>query len=606
MKKRLIIMLVCMMALTLILPKSIAFADMKGSDKWKAAYQTTIEKERKASINSDSRLYLFTLYDIDKDGVPELFLRYGDTTASEIIKVFGYQNGKVAPLDGINAGGNDTLASYPDGNGVLRRHAAWGAQTVWRWTLKKDTIVESAALFREEDVFGAEYTEIGEIVRGSVALTEHGIEDLSPLMCYEDWEKELLLKSGAGKTGKTADPSYPNNDPQFFKKVLDGDQPVIPGRVSKTSYFDWPEPKHVETRLSDFLVFMEKDGYDTVGQPDQIPVKLLYADLDGDGKMEAVCSRIRQETEPDYTTQYSVFLHEQSGKVYAYGLASTPVLGVDSSGILYSWQEYWEGESEEKVFKLFFDGDHCFQVIVPFENYGGPRHGDGVANSAASTSSPDPAHAAPGQTSPAKTANPFQNAAVGDVVKFGHYEQDDNLNNGPEEITWLVLERNGDRVLAISEFGLDSHAYNGSYGEITWEHCDLRRWLNDDFLNAAFDSDEQSKILLADVSADKNPKSKADPGNTTQDRIFVLSIKEVEHYFDSKNDRFCKATPYAVARGSKVYRDIGTCWWWTRTPGCDNFYVSDVYGDGKINYVGGTAEQYELSVRPAMWVKLTA
>lgn len=36
--------------------------------------------------------------------------------------------------------------------------------------------------------------------------------------------------------------------------------------------------------------------------------------------------------------------------------------------------------------------------------------------------------------------NPFVNANVGDIVKFGSHEQDNNTENGAEPIEWQVLE----------------------------------------------------------------------------------------------------------------------------------------------------------------------
>ena len=203
--------------------------------------------------------------------------------------------------------------------------------------------------------------------------------------------------------------------------------------------------------------------------------------------------------------------------------------------------------------------------------------------------------------------NPFRDAFVGDTVLFGKYEQDNNPNNGPEDISWIVLDKSPDGMLVISEYALDCQPYNKKYAELTWETCSLRRWLNDSFLNAAFTSYEQSLISTAKVSADKNPEeSKSDPGNITQDQVFLLSIKEIDRYFDSDYARFCKPTAYATEQGCKVYPDINTCWWWTRTPGCDNYYVTDVRGDGSFNYIGSDADRDYLCIRPAMWIDLSA
>lgn len=48
--------------------------------------------------------------------------------------------------------------------------------------------------------------------------------------------------------------------------------------------------------------------------------------------------------------------------------------------------------------------------------------------------------------------------AIGDIVHFGRYEQDNNLDNGPEGIAWILLERSQDRALVISENVLDCKA----------------------------------------------------------------------------------------------------------------------------------------------------
>ena len=85
--------------------------------------------------------------------------------------------------------------------------------------------------------------------------------------------------------------------------------------------------------------------------------------------------------------------------------------------------------------------------------------------------------------------------SAGDVVTFGHYEQDNNLDNGPEAIEWIVLDMQEGKALLLSKYGLDAIPYNTEYVNITWEQCTLRTWLNQDFLKTAFDEKEQSAIL---------------------------------------------------------------------------------------------------------------
>jgi tetratricopeptide (TPR) repeat protein len=47
------------------------------------------------------------------------------------------------------------------------------------------------------------------------------------------------------------------------------------------------------------------------------------------------------------------------------------------------------------------------------------------------------------------------NASIGDTVFFGVYEQDGNEENGLEPIKWIVLAKNGDYTLLLSEYILE-------------------------------------------------------------------------------------------------------------------------------------------------------
>ena len=62
----------------------------------------------------------------------------------------------------------------------------------------------------------------------------------------------------------------------------------------------------------------------------------------------------------------------------------------------------------------------------------------------------------------------------GEHIKFGSYQG--------EKIEWRVLDVIGEKVLLLSEYGLDVKPYNDNLSSgITWESCTLRRWLNDEF-----------------------------------------------------------------------------------------------------------------------------
>lgn len=197
-------------------------------------------------------------------------------------------------------------------------------------------------------------------------------------------------------------------------------------------------------------------------------------------------------------------------------------------------------------------------------------------------------------------------AKVGDYVFFGAYEQDNNTSNGKEDIEWLVLEVKDGKALVISKYALDCQQYYTSYTDVTWETCTLRKWLNNDFLGAAFSADEKSMIPTVTVSADKKPYYITNPGNTTQDQVFLLSITEANKYFSSDSARQCKPTEYAVAGGAYVSSSNGNCGWRLRSPSCyDQGMAAYVMNDGYVSEFGISVSASD-AVRPALWIDLNS
>lgn len=207
-------------------------------------------------------------------------------------------------------------------------------------------------------------------------------------------------------------------------------------------------------------------------------------------------------------------------------------------------------------------------------------------------------------------ADTVKNASVGDTITFGAYEQDNNTSNGKEAIEWTVLDKDGMSLLLISKQALDCQQYNTSYTDVTWESCSLRKWMNGTFLNKAFNAEEQAQIQNTTVSADKNPEYNTNPGNATTDKVFLLSINEVEKYFNSDEARKCAPTAYAKAQGaytSDIYKTASgaaTCWWWLRSPGDNQSSAATVNHDGSVYYLGYFVSYAHDAVRPALWINL--
>lgn len=195
-------------------------------------------------------------------------------------------------------------------------------------------------------------------------------------------------------------------------------------------------------------------------------------------------------------------------------------------------------------------------------------------------------------------------AKPGDTVFLGSYEQDNNTSNGKEDIAWLVLEVKDGKALVVSKYALDCKQYNTSNTDVTWETCTLRKWLNNDFINAAFSSYEKAMIPTVTVSADKNSTN---PGNATQDQVFLLSITEANKYFGSDSARQCKPTDYAFANGAYFNSVNGNCWWWLRSPGVTQYSAHSaayVHSSGGVYESGSDVDIGTSAVRPAMWISI--
>lgn len=210
---------------------------------------------------------------------------------------------------------------------------------------------------------------------------------------------------------------------------------------------------------------------------------------------------------------------------------------------------------------------------------------------------------------PKQRINKIKTANVGDIIVFGTYEQDNDTTNGKEDIEWLVLAKKGNRILVISDKALDCQPYNSSRTRVTWETCTLRKWLNNDFINAAFYAEERAKIPTVTVSADKNPEYDTDPGNATKDRVFLLSIVEAEKYFTSAEARECILTEYAISNGawtSDSYTEGGraTYLWWLRSPGISQYGAAGVFSDGDVFENCYFVDIGVSAVRPAMWITI--
>lgn len=150
--------------------------------------------------------------------------------------------------------------------------------------------------------------------------------------------------------------------------------------------------------------------------------------------------------------------------------------------------------------------------------------------------------------------------SIGDIITFGHYEQDGDLTNGKEPIKWRVIDKNADGdYFLMSEYILDTKPHNLEHVRLLscttniWAKSTLRSWLNgypeaynkcnqdftsSNFIGEAFTPEEIAKIVPFNVPVYNNKWNINEPGIPTTDKVFILSIQEVNKYLTAFNANF--------------------------------------------------------------------
>ncbi|MCH5265544.1 MAG: hypothetical protein J1F02_06570 [Lachnospiraceae bacterium] len=216
-----------------------------------------------------------------------------------------------------------------------------------------------------------------------------------------------------------------------------------------------------------------------------------------------------------------------------------------------------------------------------------------------------------------------------DCIYFGSYWQNDTNKSGKtdkkdrkEPIKWRVLSVDGDDAFLLADKVLDNQQYNSDVytdelgneiaKDTTWETCTLRNWLNSSFYQDAFSEEEQNAIMTTTVVNDDNPKYKTRGGNTTMDKVYLLSLTEVKnpdygflHERTKTDTRKVEETAYATEKLKHNYAG-GDNDWWLRSPGSSANKAVTIDYYGKIWHTEDTVKSWEYSVRPVLHLNLAS
>ncbi len=167
-----------------------------------------------------------------------------------------------------------------------------------------------------------------------------------------------------------------------------------------------------------------------------------------------------------------------------------------------------------------------------------------------------------------------------------------------ERIKWKVLQNDGSTLFLAADKGLDCKSYSTSTSS-GWGDCTLRSWLNSDFYNMAFSSDEQGVIA-----------------NTGGNKVSLLSSDEAtnpvygfceDESADSVSRRV-QASDYAHARGGWISGDDdkGNSWWWLKSWNYLGELTTYVDAGGGVNWYGNNVHKGTGVCVPALYINLSS
>ena len=291
----------------------------------------------------------YTLYDIDKDGVPELIVKTGTCEADYTGTIYRYADGRVGTIGEEIHLGHAALYSDPGEYGIIVVYGHMGEVAAVRISFtdgwSEETLYTDDLNARRQNDPNADYIYPGDVVPGAAMLTLSDRAQTLPLRRYEE-----IASCMEGVFPATTEGYWPSHYGAFFTDVINGN-----GTVTAVAVDPWSNSPG-EIGFQDLLRqnvavhYMQQDA--AVGT-------VTEADLNGDGKFECLVELTQGEASPIHCV-----LSEQEGVTYAYLLNYMDALSVDENGCLVEQSRWWERPFR---YRLIFDGPEAFLLSLPTE-----------------------------------------------------------------------------------------------------------------------------------------------------------------------------------------------------------------------------------------------
>ena len=246
----------------------------------------------------------YMLYDIDKNGIPELLIRYGVSEVGSHTSAYGYENGEVVLYGDIHSG-HTSFYTWPGENGLAYNWQHMGGHFVDRVFLAGGELVQEKFFEEGTSAPAMEYTPVEEVLPGSVLLQEAKtyveLPEIRALtLPIYDYGVERTAKPDPVRQDavRKAVEAVLRDGAEFYGVSADG----FGGDTGWTTMEQYLKPGGI-TEFADRPLRIDGEAY--------------WEDLNGDGLEEAVL--IVKSGEGDTFDNMSyVILTEEGEKVYAY------------------------------------------------------------------------------------------------------------------------------------------------------------------------------------------------------------------------------------------------------------------------------------------------
>ena len=286
----------------------------------------------------------YLVYDIDKDSIPEMLVKFGTCEADYLGAIYAIQDGEVFQVGEEFGLAHSSFYSDPGENGIILMSGHMGFAYAERISLKDGYIEE---LLYEDDLNtrlqedpNAEYIYPGDVIPGSVSLTLCRGNVILPLTHYEEISRCL-----EGVQPSAAKGQYPNQDTDFFESLISANGEVY--AVTADGFTNDPGRIGFQELLRQNVVANWMQG-------DLSILSATPGDLNGDGQLECFIAA------SDGGSEIRIILSEQDGTVFAYLINYTDGYVLDSDGCIFCPSPYYPFR-----YRLIFDREQAFLLDLP-------------------------------------------------------------------------------------------------------------------------------------------------------------------------------------------------------------------------------------------------